>query len=237
MSIIQCGFSLSQPTCFIVTCGFGHYQFRRMIKALLLIFEPIDAWERVVRAQRSLGFILTVFLLPLLGLTSLAEGCGLVQWGRRQQDTLHLKQFTTAEAAAFEIAQLLLSLATLFLGTKLVKSLGETFHGRHSFTQVFTTVAYGLSPLFTMRLFDAFPGISHWVTWTAGILLSVTVLYHGVPRIMQPDPSHAFGLYLVSAILLAMITGLARFLTAWYLRGEFKSVERIISDLIARMTS
>ena len=34
-----------------------------------------------------------------------------------------------------------------------------------------------------------------------------------------------------------VITGLARFLTAWYLQGEFKSVERIISDLIARMTS
>jgi len=164
-------------------------------------------------------------------------GSGLLKWSRRQQNTLHLKQFTTAEATAFQIAQFLLSLATLFLGTKLVKSLGETFHGRHSFTPVFTMVAYGLSPLFTMRLFDAFPGISHWVTWAAGILLSVTVLYHGVPRILQPDPSHAFGLYLVSAILLAMITGLARFLTAWYLRGEFKSVERIISDLIARMTS
>jgi hypothetical protein len=54
---------------------------------------------------------------------------------------------------------------------------------------------------------------------------------------MQPDPSHAFGLYLVSAILLVIITGLGRFLTAWYLRGEFKSVEEIISDLIARMTS
>src|SRR5437773_193650 len=169
MSIILREFSLSPPTHFIVTCGFGQYPVRRMIKALFLIFEPIGAWERVVRAQRSLGFILTVFLLPLLGLTSLAEGYGLVQWGRRQQDTLHLKLFTTAEAAAFEIAQFLLSLATVFLGTKLVRSLGETFHGRHSFTQVFTTVAYGLSPLFTMRLFDAFPGISHWVTWTAGI--------------------------------------------------------------------
>jgi len=237
MSIILREFSLSPPTHFIVTCGFGYYPVRRMIKALFLIFEPIGAWERVVRAQRSLGFILTVFLLPLLGLTSLVEGYGLVQWGRRQQDALYLKQFTTAEAAAFEIAQWLLSLATVFLGTKLVRSLGETFHGRHSFTQVFTTVAYGLSPLFTMRLFDAFPGISHWVTWTAGILLSVAVLYQGVPRVMQPDPSHALGLYLVSAILLVIITGLARFLTAWYLQGEFKSVERIISDLIAHMTS
>jgi len=81
MSIILRECSLSSPTHFIVTCGFGHYPFRRMIKALFLIFEPIGAWERVVRAQRSLGFILTVFLLPLLGLTSLAEGYGLVQWG------------------------------------------------------------------------------------------------------------------------------------------------------------
>src|SRR6266496_5555100 len=109
MSIIQRGFSLPQPTYFIVTCGFGHYQFRRMIKALLLIFDPIEAWERVVRTQRSLGFILTMFLLPLLALTSLAEGYGLVQWGRRQQNAIHLKQFSTAEAAGFEIAQLFLS--------------------------------------------------------------------------------------------------------------------------------
>ena len=208
-----------------------------MIKALLLIFEPAGAWERVVRARRSLGFILTAFLLPLLGLTSLAEGYGLVKWGRRQQNALHLKQFTTAEAAAFEISQSLLSLAALFLGTKLVKSLGETFHGRHSFTQVFTMVAYGLSPLFAMRIFDAFPGINHWVTWSAGILLSIVVLYQGVPRVLQPDPSHAFGLYLVSAILLVIITGVMRFVTAWYLQGEFKSVEKIISDLVARMTS
>ena len=187
MSIILRGFFIAAANVFYVTCGFGHFQFRHMIKALLLIFEPVKAWERVVRAQRSVVFILMVFLLPLLGLTSLAEGYGLVQWGRRQQDTLHLKQFTTAEAAAFETGQLLLSLATLFLATKIIKSLGETFHGRHSFSQVFTTMAYGLSPLFAMRLFDAFPGISHWVTWTAGILLSVTVLYQGVPRVMQPD--------------------------------------------------
>ena len=237
MSIILHGFLLSQPTYFVVRCGLGNYHFRHMIKALLLIFEPIEAWERVVRAQRSVTFILTAFLLPLLGLTSLAEGFGLVQWGRRQQDALHLKQFTTLEAAGFEIVQLLLSLGTVFLGAKIVKSLGETFHGNHNYTQVFTTVAYGLSPLFAMRLFDTFPGIGHWVTWTVGILLSIAVLYQGLPRVMQPDPSHAFGLYLVSAILLVFITGLARFLTAWYLQGEFKSVEKIISDLVARMTS
>ncbi len=208
-----------------------------MIKALLLIFEPIEAWERVVRAQRSLVFILIVFLLPLLGATSLVEGYGLVRWGKRQQDSLHLKQFTISQATVYEIAHMLLSLGAVFLGAKFVKSLGETFHGRHSFTQSFATVAYGLSPLFTMRLFDAFPGVGPWVTWTVGILLSLAVLYNGVPRMMQPDPPHAFGLYVVSTLLLVLITGLLRLVTAWYLQGRFKSVEKIISDLIARMTS
>jgi hypothetical protein len=208
-----------------------------MIKALLLIFEPIDAWERVVRAQRSLVFMLTTFLLPLLGLTSLAEGCGLVLWPRHLGDSDRVREFTVAEAAVFEVAQLILSLVVVFLGAKLIKYIGETFHGRHNYTKAFTVVAYGLSPLFMVRLFDAFPKISPWVTWTLGILLSLAVLYQGVPRVMEPDPPHAFGLFLVSALLLVIITGLARFLTAWYLQGEFKSVEKLISDLIARMTS
>ena len=208
-----------------------------MIKALLLIFEPVQAWERVVRAQRSLAFVLIVFLMPLLVATSLIEGYGLVRWGRTQQDALHQKQFSTAEAAVFEFAQILLSLGGVFLGAKLIRSVGETFHGRHSLTQTFTTVAYGLSPMFTMRIFNAFPWVSPWFTWTVGILLSFAVLYQGVPRMMQPDPPHAFGLYLVSTLLLVLITGTLRFVTAWYLQGEFKSVEKIISDLIAHMTS
>jgi len=132
---------------------------------------------------------------------------------------------------------MILALVVVFLGAKLIKSIGETFHTRHSYTKAFTVVAYGLSPLFMVRLFDAFPKVSPWVTWTLGILLSLAVLYQGVPRVMQPDPPHAFGLFLVSAILLVIITGLARFLTAWYLQGEFKSVDKLISDLIARMTS
>src|SRR5438552_2071045 len=177
-----------------------------MIKALLLIFEPMSTWERIFRAHRSLMFILAVYLLPLLAVTSAGEAYGLVHWGKWQGQVEHLKKFSVGEAVIFEAAQVLLSLLVVFIGAQLMKAIGETFHGRHTYTQVFTTVAYGLSPLFTMRLFDAFPRISHWVTWTAGILLSVAVLYQRVPRVMQPDPSHALGLYLVSAILLVIIT-------------------------------
>jgi len=40
-----------------------------MIKALLLIFEPVQAWERIVRAQRGLVFVLFVYLTPVVVLT------------------------------------------------------------------------------------------------------------------------------------------------------------------------
>lgn len=205
-----------------------------MIKALLLIFAPAAAWERVVRAQRSFAFVLTIYLLPMLILAGAAEGYGLVHWGKWQRDVEFLKKFDAGEAVVYEIGQLLWGLGIVLLAAKIIKSLGETFHGRHTYTQTFTAVAYGISPLFLLRLLDAFPG-NPWISWSIGILLAVGVLYQGVPRVMQPDPPHAFGLYLMSALLLVIITGLARFVTAWYLQGRFTGIESVIHNIGARL--
>jgi hypothetical protein len=209
-----------------------------MLKAILLIFEPMATWDKIFRARRGMAFVLVVHLLPLLLLTSAAEGYGLIRWGKyrgQMQEVAQLKPFTRGEAVLIEASQLLLSLVVVFAGARMVKSIGETFHGRHSFGQAFTVVAYGLSPLFLFRLLDAFPGVHPWVTWSIGILLSIVALYHGVPRIMEPDPSHAFGLFLMSALVLTLVSGLVRFLTWWYLTGKLAQVEAIISDLAARL--
>lgn len=206
-----------------------------MIKALLLIFEPAHAWDRVVRAQRSFAFVFLLYLTPMVLITSAAEGYGLVQWGRVQKEVGFLKKCSVGEAVVYETGHALLSFLIVLLGAKIIKSLGETFHGRHTYTQAFTTVAYGLSPLFLLRLFDAFAWASPWVTWGIGIALCVSVLYQGVPRVMLPDPPHAFGLYLMSALLLVIITGLARFVTAWYLKGHFKPVEDMVSRIAAQL--
>ena len=208
-----------------------------MIKALLLIFDPIATWDGIARAQRSLVSILLVFVLPLLLLTSACEAYGLIHWGKWQTDVLRVKKFSVSEAAIVEAAQFLLSLAVVFAGTKLVKSIGETFRGRHTYTQAFGTVAYSLSPFFLIHLFDAFTGVNPWVTWAVGIMLCVATLYHGVPRMMEPDPSHAFGLYLMSALLIALVTAMARYLTAGYLSGKFPLLQDIVSYLIARLPS
>ena len=206
-----------------------------MIKALLLIFEPIATWEGIFRARRSLAFILVIYLLPLIVLASAAEGYGLVHWGKWQGEVGRLKRFPVSEAVLVEAAQFLLSLVVVFVGANLIKSIGETFRGRHTYNQAFATVAYSLSPLYLCRLLDASAGLSPWVSWSIGIILSISVLYHGVPRMMEPDPAHAFGLFFMSALLLVLVTGLARFVTAAYLQGKFAKLQVIISELAARL--
>ena len=158
-----------------------------------------------------------------------------MHWGKWQAEVNHLKTFSLGEIVVVEAAQILLSLGVVFCSAGLVKSIGGTFHGRHNYTQAFTAVAYSMGPFFLLRLLDVFSGISPWVAWAIGICLTIAALYQGVPRMMAPDPSHAFGLYLMSALLLVLISGLVRFATAAYLQGKFPALQSLISDLAARL--
>jgi hypothetical protein len=216
----------------IVSNRVDRYDFHHMISALLLIFNPVPTWERIAAARRKWVSVFLGHLLPLLVLSCMVEGFGLAHWGKPYGRPSHLRSFPLMQALVFEIAELVLSLGIVFLGARLIKSLGETFHGRHSFTQTFTATAYGLSPLFLIRMLDALPWASPWLTWSVGIILSAAVLYHGLPRLMLPDPPHALGLYLMSALLLVMVTGILCFLKAWYLQGRFVRLDALISRWI-----
>ena len=206
-----------------------------MIKALFLIFEPEAAWNRVALSRRGLGYIVGLYLLPMMLIVGAAEGFGLVKWGRWQSAMGDIKIFPMREALIYETAELLLMAIVILAGAHFIKALGDTFHVRHTYANTLTVVIYGLSPVFLLRLLDVGPTVNLWLPWAFGIMLTTKVLYHGVPRIMLPDPPDAFGLYLMSALLLAMVTALERFVTAWCLGGSFKPVATFISDLAARL--
>jgi hypothetical protein len=204
-----------------------------MIKVLLLVFDSVAAWERIALAQRKWVGILSGYLLPLLLLVSAVEGYGLMQWGKARGGLAHPRPFSFSEMLVFEIGQLVLSLLVVFVGAWLIKSLGETFHGRHNFNQAFTVAAYGLSPVILLRMLNAFPNVSPWVSWLIGIALTFSILYYGLPRVMKPDPSHAFGLYLTSSLLLLMLTGLARVLIVFYLQGKLVRLEELVARIVS----
>ena len=193
-----------------------------MIKALLLIFNPGTTWDGIVRARKTFLSVLVLYLLPLAVLSIGGELWGVLEWGRRQQFTHELKPIPRELAISYGTAQFALSMVFVFTGALVIKGAGETFHSRHTYPQCFTLVAYTLSPLFLIRLLDAYPLISPWLTFGIGITFSIAALYSGIPRVMEPDPPHTFGLFFTGALLLAIIGGLTRLLTLLVLQGRLK---------------
>ena len=209
--------------------------FGPVLKPFLLVFAPTPSWDREYRAQRGVAFHLFLFLLPLLVISSVGEAHRLVQWGVLRGEFAHRKLFSLNEAILFEVINFLLSLSVVFVSAQMIKAVGETFHGRHTFTQAFATVALALSPFFLIRLIDGLKDVPFWLSWGIGLLIAIRVLYSGVPRMMQPDPAHAFGLFIMSCFLIILTTGLAELLTSCYLLGKFPKLESVITDLSHRL--
>src|ERR1051325_4552053 len=109
-----------------------------MLKALMLILQPIPTWDRIVAAQRKWSFIFCLNTLPLLLFSSVIEGYGLMHWGKDRGELFPVKKFSLHEALIFEAIQFVLTLAIVFLGAALIRNLASTFRGGRTFNQSFT---------------------------------------------------------------------------------------------------
>lgn len=191
-----------------------------MVKVFFLIFEPGVAWERIARARRGFAFIFATHLLPMIVLATAVEGWGLANWGKWQPQFKILREFPLSTIVVLEVIQALLFLAMVLVSALILQNISRTFQSRQTYLQAFTTMAYGFSPFFLVRMLDAGPMMNPWVSWAIGIVLTIWVLYQGIPRVMLPDPTHAFGLYLSAVITVLLMSAIARVLTALFLLGR-----------------
>ena len=191
-----------------------------MLTVFFLIFEPSVAWQKIAEARRGFIFILAVQVLPLVAVVTAAEGWGLMHWGKWQPRFGKLKVFTETMAVHFEILQAGMFLLAVLLCAVLLHFAIETFHGRRTFLQAFAVMAYGFSPMLLLHLLNLGATVHPAVSWSVGLVVTIWVLYQAVPRVLSPDPVHAFGTYLSAALILTLISGLMRTFTAMYLLGE-----------------
>ena len=209
-----------------------------MLKALLLIFRPVQTWGGIDSANRSIGYVLLVHLIPLILLTSAIEGYGLMKWGRSHKGEItYDKIYELKEVIVLESIQSVAYLALAFLGAYAARNYAATFHSRTTFRQAFTAIAYGLAPLLTLRLGDLIVGLDAIVPWAAGMVLTLGALYIGLPCMLKPDPPHAFGLYVMTCLTLTVEFGLWRFITRQYFLGWFPNIEKFIVDLVGASTT
>lgn len=183
-----------------------------MLRVLMLIFDPANTWERIEQAQHGVVRVFLLSVLPVLLVGSAVEAYGMVKFGREGGIMAKAKPVPIEVVQRYEAVQLGLALALLFGGGWLLKMIGQGFHRSHSYTECFATAAYSLTPLFLLRALNAIPAMSLWISWGIGIVLSLAVLYRGMPRLMKPDPSNALGLYFMASVVLLFATGFANFL-------------------------
>jgi hypothetical protein len=196
-----------------------------MIRALLLIVDGSKTWERIKIQQWGVARISLLFLLPLLVLTHGAEAYGMLRLGAEQGALGRIGPIAQRLVLKYELFQIAGALVILYAGSVALQAIGASFHRRHSYTECFTTLTYSLSPLWILRLPDAFPSVPTWACYAVGIFLALSVFYRGVPFIMRPDPSNALGLFMFCSFVLIGATGLVHYLATLVLD------ERILANL------
>lgn len=202
-----------------------------MLSAFEMIVSPARAWEKVVAANRHWTVILLLVVLPLLGLTSLVEGAGLLEL-RQQHEEIGPVEIPTERVIKYEVVYVGSALAIILLGAYFLQSVATSFNVMVGYNQCFAVIAYAYTPIILLHLLDAIPQINTWICWGIGLALSFGVLYHGVGLRLQPEQTKGFGLLLFSIIFIAVLSGLAHFASVQVLKGHFWRGEVDISRLI-----
>jgi hypothetical protein len=193
-----------------------------MMTLLFLWFSPRATWESIARRRRTPIFPMLAVLAPLLVVTLAAEYYGMSHWGKRAGLMRGPTIFSAEAALRYCEWRLGLSIVLVFGAAWLVRILCDTFHERATYRLAVVLCIYSLGSVYFFRLFDAFPATNPWITFGAGILLCLYVLYYGIPRVLKPDPGHTPGLFLASAVSLFLLAALERLLTLLLLEGRIK---------------
>lgn len=194
-----------------------------MIQAPLLILDSTGNWEKIAKAQRGYLFICLLHLLPLLVITIGLEVYALIHLGERRGITDQYSKISELVALRYGAVQFGLNLLLILCGAKLVQKLANNFNAQHTYHQCFTALAYGLSPLFLGRILDAVPFLNSWACFGIGMMLSVAVLYQGIPLLLKPDYAKALGLYFVTVALMSGLAAAAHLLALLILHEKINA--------------
>ena len=102
-----------------------------MLKALLLIFDPANSWEKIETAKPSVAHVFFTYVLPIMLLSFAVEGWLLTQLGaqrgRIEERVVHVSRDVIIR---YEVTQFVLGLVVVFVGSFLLQKLSQGFHRR-----------------------------------------------------------------------------------------------------------
>ena len=200
-----------------------------MIKALLLILDPDNTWEKIEQNPSGVASVFFTYLLPLLLLGTAVEIWGMMKLGYDKGRIVERRvKLDQDMAVRYGGAQVVLGIVTAVVGGWAFRKVTQGFHRRHNYREAFVTLAFSLGPIYLARMLDALPGVNTWICWGLGAVLGLSVLYRGVPRVMKPDPSNALGIYLTCSFLLLALSGVAHYFAQLVLQEKLLANLRFV---------
>lgn len=206
-----------------------------LFKDLFFIVRPTTTWNRVAAARHGVVFIFAFYLLPMLLVTAVIEGHGLMLFGRQQVAEGMNNRFTLPKVFAYEVGSAVVTLLLIGLAAAFIKSFANACHARNRVGQSLAVMLHSAGPLLLIQWFNGFPNMYFWLTWLLGVALTMSALYHGLPRLMQPDPPSAMGLYIGSALTVFLLLLGGRILTGYYLTGHLKALEVWLTNMAGKI--
>lgn len=190
-----------------------------MLSAFEMVFSPARAWEKVVAANRHWTLILLIVVLPVLALTVVVEGAGLLKF-RERHAHIGMVDIPLERVVKYEVVYAGTALAIILIGAYFLQSVATSFNVPAGYNPSFAVIAYAYVPIMLMHVMDAIPQFNTWICWGIGVALSFGVLYHGVGLRLQPEQTKGFGLLLFSVIFITALSGLAHFASVQVLKGR-----------------
>lgn len=183
-----------------------------MLNTLRLIFTPFAAWERIGQSSGVLWRFLLLSILPWILFSAAAEGIALKEWGKSGAEG-HALAFNQEQAMRYEAVKVGLTGGAIFVAACFIQLILKSFNLRTRFSESLTVMGYAFSIGVIGWWLNIIPPLNPWVGWGLGAALAVVSLYHGVALVLKPDQTKGFGLYMVTALLFLIVSGLATFVS------------------------
>ena len=191
-----------------------------MLRALNLLFTPETTWQKTALHPPHFLTVLLISILPLMALGLGLEAYAMVNFGEAFSE-IGRRAVSQDRAIKYAVFYGAASLVVVLIGAGLLKHVAESFNLRSSFSVCLILIAFAYSPIFYGRLLDAIPAINTWICWAVGVALAMRILYHGVAWWLQPEQTKGFGLFILTSIYVAVLSGLVHFASLQVLHGKF----------------
>lgn len=180
-----------------------------------ILLEPRAEWTVIEAEQDSVRSLMLRWVMPLAAIGPLAKLIGSQLFGYNQYGADIRPAISTALTEA--VVSYVLSLAAVYLLSRIISALATYFGGREHRTQAMKVAAYGATAAYLAGGFQ----LVHWLEWAeAAGLYSLYLIFTGLPAVMHVTRRKAF-IYTVVTLLAAIGLTILLTLAVMFSRDAF----------------